>query len=663
MGGAYTADSAATSMLAFDDRELDVKDDGSFEFTYVAEPGAKTMIVREVFNDWDTEERGRLWIERADTVGKPATAADQGAAREAVRGRRQAAHRLDPDLVRVPALLPVQGAGQHADPAAVDARRAGVAALLDRPLRARRRRGDDRRGPARATTAPTRAIQIGSDWYASTDYETHQTSLTKAQAVTDPDGMMRFVISERRPAARAAIANWLETTGHRTGPIMLRWQRLERDLGPEDGPTVRAGRRSPTYRTSCRTSPPSPPRSTPRGSPPGSAPWPEGCSVERADYADAHDTSIEERYQPVPLLKDKVVVLSGIGPGLGRSLGEEAARMGADLVIASRTESGAWRRWPRWCAATAVEALVVPTDVTDEDSRASLRGPDARGVRQVDCLHQQRVRDPADGPDHPDRAAQSCAQANETNVFAPLRLSALFADALSASRGLDHHAQLLRAVLPPQPEYAGYKLSKGALEHLASSLATELGPRGIRVNSVAPSYIYEDVNRGYFDFASRVEASTHEEVYAEKAAPTDLKRLASPRRSPGRRCSSPATWPRRSPAGADRRLRRVPRQLTRKTDMTDNVMTRERADVGSYDDIVAAAVRTTGLDDFGGTAHEEGLRILVDDLASPEAGLTPRGNYFQRSEVKSALVGGCSPRRSSTSGPSTPTYRSSGRSS
>ncbi|MBF4161291.1 sulfotransferase [Nocardioides sp. CBS4Y-1] len=68
-------------------------------------------------------------------------------------------------------------------------------------------------------------------------------------------------------------------------------------------------------------------------------------------------------------------------------------------------------------------------------------------------------------------------------------------------------------------------------------------------------------------------------------------------------------------------------------------MTRERADVGSFDDIAAAAVRTTGMDDFGGTAHEEGLRILVDDLASPEAGLTGRGNYFQRSEVKSALVG------------------------
>lgn len=68
-------------------------------------------------------------------------------------------------------------------------------------------------------------------------------------------------------------------------------------------------------------------------------------------------------------------------------------------------------------------------------------------------------------------------------------------------------------------------------------------------------------------------------------------------------------------------------------------MARTRDDVGSYDDIAAAAVRTTGMDDFGDTAHEEGLRLLVDDLASPEAGLTGEGSYFQRAQVKSALVG------------------------
>ncbi len=122
---------------------------------------------------------------------------------------------------------------------------------------------------------------------------------------------------------------------------------------------------------------------------------------------------------------------------------------------------------------------------------------------------------------------ESLRAANETNVFAPLRLSALFADALAASRG---SIIMLNSCVQysSEPEYAGYKLSKGTLAHLASSLATELGPRGIRVNSIAPSYIYEDVNQAYFDWIASESGRAHEEVYAEKAAPTDLKRLASP---------------------------------------------------------------------------------------------------------------------------------------
>jgi hypothetical protein len=66
---------------------------------------------------------------------------------------------------------------------------------------------------------------------------------------------------------------------------------------------------------------------------------------------------------------------------------------------------------------------------------------------------------------------------------------------------------------------------------------------------------------------------------------------------------------------------------------------RQRADVGSLSDIAEAAMRTTGLTDFGDPGYEEGFGILVDDLASAEAGLTPVGNYFHRSQVKSALVG------------------------
>ena len=66
--------------------------------------------------------------------------------------------------------------------------------------------------------------------------------------------------------------------------------------------------------------------------------------------------------------------------------------------------------------------------------------------------------------------------------------------------------------------------------------------------------------------------------------------------------------------------------------------TRTRETLGSYDEIAEAAVRTTGLDDFGGTEHEQGLRLLCDDLVE-NGGLTPEGNYMQRTFVKGALVG------------------------
>lgn len=233
MGGAYTADSAATSMLAFDDRELAVAEDGSFEFTYVAEPGAKTMIVREVFNDWDTEQRGRLWIERPDTVDQPA----KPLARERLARKYEVAGKLLTGSIQTWIAFPHffqykepanQPTAPQSTPGGLSSQRSSIghyeidadeALIVTVP---------------ECTDCAYQGIQIGSDWYVSTDYETHQTSLTKAQAVTDPDGKMRFVISEQNPG----IANWLECLGHRTGAIMLRWQRITRDLGPEDGPVV-----------------------------------------------------------------------------------------------------------------------------------------------------------------------------------------------------------------------------------------------------------------------------------------------------------------------------------------------------------------------------------------------------------------------------------------
>ncbi|MBF4161293.1 hypothetical protein ISG29_06285 [Nocardioides sp. CBS4Y-1] len=240
MSGSYSASSAAGSMLAFDDRELDIADDGTFEFTFIADPEAKILIVREVFCDWEHESRGVFTIERTDTIGQPArdltrallTKKYEVAARSVTSGILTWFHfphwfQYDEPVntLTTPTSTPGGLASQRSS--------IGHYALAeDEALIIEVPRCDD---------AAYQAVQVGSDWYASTDYETHQTSLTKAQADTDPDGVMRFVVSEHPPSGEESapyLANWLETTGHRTGSLMLRWQRLERDLGAGDGPRV-----------------------------------------------------------------------------------------------------------------------------------------------------------------------------------------------------------------------------------------------------------------------------------------------------------------------------------------------------------------------------------------------------------------------------------------
>ena len=371
------------------------------------------------------------------------------------------------------------------------------------------------------TDCAYQAIQIGSDWYASTDYETHQTSLTKAQSVVDPDGMLRYVISEQNPG----IANWLETTGHRTGPIMLRWQRLERDLGPEDGPTVEKVALADVPDAAAALLP-----RDPRG-------------VRRADRRPAALRGPKDAVVTVPLLA---------GQG-----GRPVRRRPRPRPLARRGGGAGWA--PTWCSSRRTErrlekmaevvrshgrrALVVPTDITDEDARTRLVETALAEFGRVDCLINNAFGIPPMDP-LTTLDLQSLRDANETNVFAPLRLSALFADALAASPNGSVIMLNSCVLYSSQPEYSGYKLSKGALAHLASSLATELGPRGIRVNSVAPSYIYEDVNKAYFDWLASEQGVTHEDVYRREGRADRPQAAGDARRGgAGRAVPRPPTSP------------------------------------------------------------------------------------------------------------------------
>jgi len=62
-----------------------------------------------------------------------------------------------------------------------------------------------------------------------------------------------------------------------------------------------------------------------------------------------------------------------------------------------------------------------------------------------------------------------------------------------------------------------------------------------------------------------------------------------------------------------------------------------RTDVGTIEDMHASATRLTGLDDFGGADHLDGLRVLLSAYAQ-ESALTPAGSKATRQLLRSALV-------------------------
>ncbi|MEU4619458.1 hypothetical protein AB0G04_05700 [Actinoplanes sp. NPDC023801] len=233
LDGDYSPIQVPGSLAAFDDRRIDLEPDGSYRM-YLG-PGLKRagmLVVREVFSDWATERPGVLRIQRADRIGAapPAPTLDALTKRYGVAGKILI-NRLRTFLAfaeRFYLGLPVNTlTPPRSTPGGLTTQFSSVghydlhddqAMIVTVP----------------ASDAPYQGIQLGSMWYVSLDYINHQTSLTRDQARIDPDGMIRYVISERDPH----VANWLERTGHRRGYVQLRWQRLSRELTEADGPSV-----------------------------------------------------------------------------------------------------------------------------------------------------------------------------------------------------------------------------------------------------------------------------------------------------------------------------------------------------------------------------------------------------------------------------------------
>ncbi|MFM2370733.1 MAG: hypothetical protein RIS85_455, partial [Pseudomonadota bacterium] len=89
--------------------------------------------------------------------------------------------------------------------------------------------------------------------------------------------------------------------------------------------------------------------------------------------------------EPVTMLQDKVVIVTGIGPGLGRTIASEAARMGADLVMVSRSGT-IMEEVAQEIAGHGRRAVQVRADITSAEDCATVAAQAVEAFGRIDGL-------------------------------------------------------------------------------------------------------------------------------------------------------------------------------------------------------------------------------------------------------------------------------------
>ena len=213
------------------------------------------------------------------------------------------------------------------------------------------------------------------------------------------------------------------------------------------------------------------------------------------------------------LLEDKVVIVSGIGPGLGQELAYGAVREGASVALAARS-ADKLDEVARLIGERGGTALTLPTDITDAHACQALVDATVARFGRVDALINSAYR-PGEFSQVLDADLADWRATLETNLFGSLNLTRAAANAMKTQqRGaiVMINSMITRKPLPTQ---GGYAASKGALASVTKILASELGPSGIRVNSVFMGWMWGPPVQAYVQMAAQAAGMTEDEVIGE----------------------------------------------------------------------------------------------------------------------------------------------------
>jgi NAD(P)-dependent dehydrogenase (short-subunit alcohol dehydrogenase family) len=195
----------------------------------------------------------------------------------------------------------------------------------------------------------------------------------------------------------------------------------------------------------------------------------------------------EDSYQGHDRLAGKATVITGADSGIGRAVAIAFAREGADVLVSYLDEDDDARETAKWIEQAGRRAVLVPGDLTDP---AHCRRVVERAVQEfgrIDVLvanaaYQMTYESLEEIPD------EDWDRTLATNLSSFFHLSKAAVPHMPAGASIIGSSSVNSD--SPNPTLLPYAMTKAGIANMCASLAQLLGPRGIRVNSVAPGPVW-----------------------------------------------------------------------------------------------------------------------------------------------------------------------------
>jgi 3-oxoacyl-[acyl-carrier protein] reductase len=230
----------------------------------------------------------------------------------------------------------------------------------------------------------------------------------------------------------------------------------------------------------------------------------------------------------IPSLREKNVLVTGSGTGIGREVGLEFARQGANVAFHySSTKTGAVEA-VKESLALGVKACVFQADFSRLDDVRRLGGEVLEEFGRIDIL----VNNAGITFNKPFLKVEPAQfeKIYDVNIRASFFLSqALVPAMIAAGKGAICNITSIHGIAGAA-EHAAYAGTKGAIIAQTRALAVELAQHGVRVNAVAPGWIAVE---GHYDAMPGYEEEAVKKIAYEKVPigcyglPLDVARLVA----------------------------------------------------------------------------------------------------------------------------------------